>query len=56
MYNHNFVDDIFKCIFLNKNVWISITISLEFVPDGPINNIPALVPTMAWRRQPMMVS
>ena len=36
-------DNIFKCIFLNENVWISINISLKFVPKGPINNIPALV-------------
>ena len=25
-------------------------ISLKFVPKGPINNIPALVQIMAWRR------
>ena len=43
-------DDIFKCIFLNENVWIPIKISLRFVPKGPINNIPALVQIMAWRR------
>ena len=43
-------DDIFKCIFLSENVWISIKISLKFVPKGPINNIPALVKIMAWRR------
>ena len=36
-------DDIFKCIFLNENVWISIKVSFEFVPKVPINNIPALV-------------
>ena len=36
-------DDIFKCIFLNENVWISIKISLKFVFKGSINNIPALV-------------
>ena len=42
--------DIFKCIFLNENVWISIKISLKFVPKGPINNIPALVQIMACRR------
>ena len=29
---------IFKCIFLNGNVWISIKISLKFVPMCPINN------------------
>ena len=42
-------DDIFKCIFLNENVWISIKISLKFVPKGPIDNKPALVQVMAWR-------
>ena len=59
----HFPDDIFKCIFLNENVQISIKISLKFVPKGPINNIPALVRIMAWRRagdkplsEPMMVS
>ena len=46
----HFADDIFKCIFLNENVWISLQISLKFVPKGPINNIPALVQIMAWRR------
>ena len=56
-------DDIVKCILLNENVWISITISLKFVRKGQINNIPALVQIMAWRRpgdkplsEPMMVS
>ena len=56
-------DDIFKRIFLNENVCISIKISLNFVPKGPINNISALVQIMAWRRpgdkpwsEPMMVS
>ena len=34
----------------NENVSISIEISLKFVPKGPINNIPALVQTTAWRR------
>ena len=58
----HFAEDIFKCIFLNENVWIPIKISLKFVPQGPINNIPALVQIMAWRRPgdkplsgPMMV-
>ena len=46
----HFADAIFKCIFVNENVWIPIKISLKFVPKGPINNIPALVQTMAWRR------
>ena len=59
----HFAGDIFKCIFLNENVWIRIKISLKFVPKGPINNIPAMVQIMAWRRpgdkpfsEPMMVS
>ena len=59
----HFPDDIFKCIFLNENVWIPVKISLKFVPKGPINNTPALVQIMAWRRpgdkplsEPMMVS
>ena len=43
-------DDIFKWIFLNENVIISIEISLKSVSKGPINNIPALVQIMAWRR------
>ena len=54
---------IFKCIFLNENVWISIKISLKVVPKGPITNIPALVQMMAWHRpgdktlsEPIMVS
>ena len=58
-----FADDTFKRIFLNENVRISIKISLKFVPYGPMNNIPALVQIMAWRRsgdkplsEPMMVS
>ena len=45
----HFSDDIFKCIFLNKNIWILIIILLNFVPKGPINNIPALVQITAWR-------
>ena len=60
---HHLPDDIFRCIFLNENVWIPIKIKLKFVPSGPINNIPALVQIMAWRRsgdkplsEPVMVS
>ena len=40
----------FKCISLNENEWISPRISLKFVPKVRINNIPALVQIMAWRR------
>ena len=43
---HHF-PDIFKCIFLNENVWISIKISLKFFPKGPIDNILSLVQMMA---------
>ena len=46
----HFADDIFKCTFLNENVWIPVKISLKYVPKGPINNIPALVQIMAWCR------
>ena len=46
----HFVDNIFKCIFLNENVSISIKISLKFVCEVRINNIPASVQMMAWRR------
>ena len=59
----HFADDIFNCIFSNENVWIPIKISLKFVPKDPINNIPALVQIMAWRRpgvkplsEPLMVN
>ena len=39
----HFPDDTFKCIFLNENVSISIKISPNCVPNGPINDNPALV-------------
>ena len=45
-----FADDVFICVFLNENIGISFTISLTFVPEVWINNIPALVQIMAWRR------
>ena len=59
----HFADDIFKGILLNENVLVLIKISLKFIPKGPINNIPALVQVMVWRRpgdkplsEPIMVS
>ena len=59
----HFPDDIFRCIFLTENVWISLKISLKFISKGPINNMSALVQIMAWRlpgdkplSEPMMVS
>ena len=58
----HFPDEHLNCIFLNENKLILINISLKFVPKGRINNIPALVQIMAWRRlgdkplsEPMMV-
>ena len=45
-----FADDNFKCIFLNENDRISNQISQKFIPRGLIDNKPALVQVMAWRR------
>ena len=57
----HFTEDIF--IFFNENVWISISISLKYVRKGSINNIPALVQIIPWRRpgdkplaEPLIVS
>ena len=59
----HFADVTIKCIFFNENVYILIKISPKLVPHGSINNTPALVQIMAWRRpgdkplsEPMMVS
>ena len=46
---HHFTDDIFKCIFLNEDVWIPIKIAMNFVPLGSFDNMPALVQIMARR-------
>ena len=43
------LDGSFKNIFWMKCMDFD-DISLKFVPKGPINNIPALVQIMAWRR------
>ena len=55
--------DIFKCIFLNENLSISLKISLNCAPKVRINNFPAMVWILAWRRpgdkplsEPMMVT
>ena len=59
----HFADDTFNLIFVNENVRISIKFTLKYVPKGPIDNIPASVQIMAWRRpgnkpisEPVMVS
>ena len=44
-------DDIFNCIFWTRDDRIQIEISLKYVPRGPIDNKPALVQVMAWRRK-----
>ena len=44
----HFADDIFKCIFLNENVWISLKFSLKFVPRVQINNILARWQAIIW--------
>ena len=61
--NYRYVAEIFKCVFLNENVWISLKISPKFVPRVRINHIPALVQIMAWRQpgkkpfsEPILVS
>ena len=62
-YGRRFADHKLKCIFLNENIWILINDSMNFIPKGLINNIPALVQIMAWCRavdrplsEPMVVS
>ena len=59
----HFTDNIFKCILLNENVWISIITSLKFAPKSQVDNIPTVVQIMAWWQpgnkplsEPMMVS
>ena len=58
----HFADNILKCVFLKENIWMLLKISLKFVPEVRINNIPVLVKIMAWCRpgdkplsEPMMV-
>ena len=43
-----FADDSFKHIFMNEKFYISIQISLKFIPKGPIGNFAALAQVMAW--------
>ena len=55
-------DGILKCIFLNENMQTLLNISLKFVPNGLLNDIPALVQIMACHlvgdkplSEPMMI-
>ena len=57
-----FADNIFICISLNENFWISNEISLKYIPYGLIVNKPSLVQLMYCRQtgnkplsKPMMV-
>ena len=42
-------DDIFECMFFNKNVWILIKISLKFVPKGRPGDKPLSEPMICRR-------
>ena len=44
----HFPDNIFKVIFFYENCWVLFQISLKYIPNGAINNNPALVLIMAW--------
>ena len=46
----HFPNDSFRCIFFNEKVCISIIISRNFIPKGPISNMPFLVQIMVWCR------
>ena len=48
--DRHFADDIFKCIFLKENLWISTKISLKYVRHGLIDKKSALVQKMASPR------
>ena len=39
-----------NAFFFNENIWISINISLRFVPKGPMDNKSTLVQIVTWRR------
>ena len=43
-YGRHFADDIFICIFMNETFCILVKISQKFVPNGPIDNKPAMTP------------
>ena len=44
----HFQDEIFKCIILNENGWISIKSSLNIVPKGSVSNIPDHRQAIIW--------
>ena len=46
----HFTDGIFKCIFLKLKLYISVQISVWFIPYGPVACGPASVQIMAYHR------
>ena len=46
----HFPVNIFKCTFVNENMWILIKMLLKYVPKIPIINGPAVFQIMAWHR------
>ena len=46
----HFADNIFKGTFMNEMFWISLPISLKFVPKVPIDKKSALVQVMDWHQ------
>ena len=49
--NDSHFRDIFKCIFENQNIWISIKISLTYVSVGSVDNMSQFVQVMALIRR-----
>ena len=48
---HHLADDIFKCNFLNKTVWISTKNKLKYIPERSVDKKSALVQVMGWCRR-----
>ena len=46
----HFADDVFRSILWMKKIGVLIIIVLKYVPYGPIDNSPAWVYIMVWRR------
>ena len=49
--DRHFADEIFNCIFMNENFYISIQISLKFVSKCPVDNKSTLVQVLVTWRQ-----
>ena len=46
----NLADDIFRCIFVNENIWMLNKISSKYVWECQIDNKSTLIRVTAWRR------